>query len=763
MTQRILLTALLLLAGSSAMAQKSEFSTENAMALLTTLAGDIGPRPMGSPAEQRALAFAASKFKEYGCQESYVMPFTVAGGVNTKSGIAVGILKGKTGRIILIGGHIDSSGPDVPGADDDGSGAASVMEIARVMGQRDHNSTFVFCCWGGEEMGLRGSEYFVDHFAQMDSIDLMFQIDMADGSGLLELDPEGGNEISAPRWLVEAGFEIFYNQLHYENLYYQTQSMTINSVGKGATGSDHMPFIKKGIPALDFTSDVSYPIHSPLDNLQTFNPSGLKRSGDLVVALADRFDGGIPSRTTEKYWLLQLGTVPHFFSHGLLLAFELVVLALAIFMLVRFWLTREKVDRATKIRGSGLKVLLVLFIIQVCAWSSNLLITLLNGVRFAWVNNYAGFVVFGAVAGLIGFWLGLQILNRLRLATDPNPYFVRAIVILLLFTLGMLTASVELAIYPAAALLLVALMGVVKDRWVRLLMLLAAVAVIWKLIFFEALGLIQHGFMSILFDAIWKGLLYHLAYAVLFTVISLPFAYAGVAVYKGASSDMFALNRFRTWWGLAATSLVLVLLAIFLAGRDSYDKFWQPTVRVQETLKLGSDTMAVDISSGEYMSGVHLVYGGKDTTLRGRVNTFTMRPAIPPSSIWPVIIPALSETQANDSLRSVSRRLEINSAVPPFTVLVSYRSQQAFEASSEWAHGGNRRAAEESDRLKSYYWYSFPQMPLVIPVTFTLKPGQKLVERVEIVYDSLAYPVQLQRPLTVFTKRMVVSKEDTLQ
>ena len=118
------------------MAQKAEFSTENAMALLTTLAGDIGPRPMGSPAEQRALEFAVSKFKEYGCQESYLMPFTVAEGVNTRSGIAVGVLKGKTGRIILIGGHMDSSGPDIPGANDDGSGAASVMEIARVMGHQ---------------------------------------------------------------------------------------------------------------------------------------------------------------------------------------------------------------------------------------------------------------------------------------------------------------------------------------------------------------------------------------------------------------------------------------------------------------------------------------------------------------------------------------------------------------------------------------------------------------------------------------------------
>ncbi len=431
-------------------------------------------------------------------------------------------------------------------------------------------------------------------------------------------------------------------------------------------------------------------------------------------------------------------------------------------MLVFLWLKREKVDRALKIRWSGLKVLLVLFIIQVCAWSSNLLITLLSGVRFAWVNNYPTFVVFGTVAGLIGFWVGLQILRRWRLAADPNPYFMRAIVILVLFTLGMLSASVELALYPAAALLLVVLMAVARDRWLRLVILLAAVTVIWKLVFFESLGLIQHGFLAILLDAFWKDVLYHLSYAVLFTVISLPFAYAAVAMSMGAPPDMFALHKFRTWWGLAASVLVLVLLAVFLAGRDVYDKFWQPTVRVQETLKLGSDTAAVEISSAEYMSGLQLAYGGKDTAFQGRVNTFLMRQPIAPSNIWPVVAPATSESQAGDSLRSVSRRLEINSAVPPFTVLVTYRSQQPFEATSEWAHGGNRRAGDESDRFKSFYWYSFPQMPLAVPVTFRLKPGQKVTERVEIVYDSLAFPVQLERPRTVFTKRMVVSREDTL-
>jgi hypothetical protein len=762
MIQRFLLAALLVVAGSTAAAQNLQFSTDHAMSLLRTLAGEIGARPMGSPAEQRALAFAAAKFKEYGCQESYIMPFTVAGGVNTNSGIAVGVLKGKTGRIILIGGHMDSAGPDVPGANDDGSGAASVMEIARVMGTREHNSTLVFCCWGGEEMGLRGSEYFVDHFAMLDSIDLMLQIDMADGSGLLELDPEGGKEVSAPRWLVEAAFDIFYNQLHYEDLFYQTQSMTLNSVGNGATGSDHMPFIKRGIPALDFTSDVSYPIHTPLDNLQTFNPGGLKRSGDLVIALADRFDAGVPSRATEKYWLVQLGAEPYFFSHGVLLGFELASIAFAIVMIVFLWTRRERVDRASKIRWSGVKVLLMLFIIQAWVWMSSIVVTWLSGVRFAWVNNYQGFVVLGIVAGLIGLWFGLRISRRLRIAADPAPYLMRAIILLLVITLALLSVSVELGIYGAAALVLVALMGIIKNRWVRLILFLAAVTVIWKLVYFEDLGLIQRWLMMVRFDAWWKELLYHLAYAVFFTAISLPFGYAAVALRHGMPADLFMLKRFRTWQGLVVAGLAFVLLAVFLAGRGVYDRFWQPMVRVQQTLRWGSDTAAVDVSSGEYLSGLSITSGGIDTTLHSRITSFNFRAAIPSSPIWPTIVPSDTETKAGDSLRTVTRRLEINSPIPPFTVAVTYRSRDPFQATSDWAHGGNRRGPGDSERVKSYYWYSFPSMPLVVPVTFTLKPGQKVMERVEIVYDTLACAVQLQRPLTVFSHKMVISKEDTL-
>mgnify|MGYP001470643113 CR=1 FL=1 len=91
MKRFILVLLASILAGAAAHAQKPPFNGDSAYAVLNTIVNGIGPRPMGSPPERAALAFAAAKFKSYGCQEAYVMPMTVAGGVNTNSGVAVGI------------------------------------------------------------------------------------------------------------------------------------------------------------------------------------------------------------------------------------------------------------------------------------------------------------------------------------------------------------------------------------------------------------------------------------------------------------------------------------------------------------------------------------------------------------------------------------------------------------------------------------------------------------------------------------------------
>ena len=88
---------------------------------------------------------------------------------NINLGNTVATLKGtdpNDNRVFIISGHLDSRRTDVmdgtndaPGANDDGSGSAAVMECARVMSKHSFPATVIFVTVSGEEQGLLGSGY----------------------------------------------------------------------------------------------------------------------------------------------------------------------------------------------------------------------------------------------------------------------------------------------------------------------------------------------------------------------------------------------------------------------------------------------------------------------------------------------------------------------------------------------------------------------------------------------------------------------------
>src|SRR5205823_2976411 len=99
-------------------------------------------------------------------------------------------------RIYIVSGHYDSmcTSPidadcDAPGADDDASGTAAVLEMARVMAKYTFDATVVFMAVAGEEQGLLGSTYFAAQ-ARTNQLDVegMFTNDIVgssvDGNGV---------------------------------------------------------------------------------------------------------------------------------------------------------------------------------------------------------------------------------------------------------------------------------------------------------------------------------------------------------------------------------------------------------------------------------------------------------------------------------------------------------------------------------------------------------------------------------------------------
>jgi hypothetical protein len=105
-------------------------------------------------------------------KQSFIQPVSNRIPVPTPITNIIATLRGDTApdRIYVVTGHYDSRVTDVldftsdaPGADDDASGVATIMELARVMATRHSEATLVFAAVAGEEQGLYGS----DHMAQV--------------------------------------------------------------------------------------------------------------------------------------------------------------------------------------------------------------------------------------------------------------------------------------------------------------------------------------------------------------------------------------------------------------------------------------------------------------------------------------------------------------------------------------------------------------------------------------------------------------------
>lgn len=74
----------------------------------------------------------------------------------------------KEDETIILSAHFDSINNEgvnlsAPGADDDASGIAAVIESARILSKYDFNRTIIFCAWNAEEVGLIGSRYFTEN------------------------------------------------------------------------------------------------------------------------------------------------------------------------------------------------------------------------------------------------------------------------------------------------------------------------------------------------------------------------------------------------------------------------------------------------------------------------------------------------------------------------------------------------------------------------------------------------------------------------
>jgi len=175
---------------------------------------------------------------------------------------------------LIYGAHFDHCGKHLgqifPGADDNASGSAVVMAIAQAMARlkpRPKRSV-AFILFGGEEMGLQGSQYFVAHPPQkIETMEAMFNFDMV-GEG------DGAIVIHSPQ--PEELVHSFQKADEYLSLIIRTAPIR----GVGVRGSDYASFFQKGIPCINFISNGPHlHYHLPGDTIYRINP-------DMLAAMA---------------------------------------------------------------------------------------------------------------------------------------------------------------------------------------------------------------------------------------------------------------------------------------------------------------------------------------------------------------------------------------------------------------------------------------------------------------------------------------------
>jgi acetylornithine deacetylase/succinyl-diaminopimelate desuccinylase-like protein len=184
-------------------------------------------------------------------------------------------------RMYVVSGHYDSmcSSPtdakcDAPGANDDASGTAAVLEMARVMANRKFDATIVFMAVPGEEQGLLGATYYAEQ-AKKNNLDIeaMFTNDIigntlggngirdqhtvrvfSEGVPTNETTVEattrrsvGGENDSPARQLARFVKEV--GELHVPGM----KVWMIYRRDRYGRGGDHQPFLERGYPAIRFT------------------------------------------------------------------------------------------------------------------------------------------------------------------------------------------------------------------------------------------------------------------------------------------------------------------------------------------------------------------------------------------------------------------------------------------------------------------------------------------------------------------------------
>lgn len=281
---------------------------------------ELQGRKAGSEYARMAADYIIGHYTQIGLKPffgEWEVPFTKYG---TEYTDVVGVIEGSDPALkdeyIVLGAHYDHlgvrNGNVYNGADDNASGSAALIEIARELYASRENlkRSVIIAAFDAEEIGLYGSSFLADTLSKTvgkDKIKLMMSIDMVGwykASGKLKM--EGVATIRDGRSIITSEAEKCYitvDPKRFENSIF--------------TATDTEGFAKKGIPTLAVTTGLKSPYHKPEDDAELIDYEGLDQVSGYIASLTGTLasdpsfesSGKVARKHDPRKRFLELGVV----------------------------------------------------------------------------------------------------------------------------------------------------------------------------------------------------------------------------------------------------------------------------------------------------------------------------------------------------------------------------------------------------------------------------------------------------------------------
>jgi len=249
------------------------------------LAEEIGPRPAGSSGEKQAARYIHGSLESLGYETITSEPIVLPGGRGYTQNVIASRPERHRGKwTLVVAAHYDSKNENCPAANDNGSGVGMLLEIARILSQRElpYRLLFLFC--GAEEHlgdvsspSLMGSRAFVNNYRVSGGEDIvgMINVDMVGVGEKLYMQTVGPHGDKLGEVVANSAHRLALRINHYH----------------GPHGSDHIPFGWAGIPAVWLQRLPDPRRDTPEDQMQYVQAEALGEVGQLLVDVLDSVSG----------------------------------------------------------------------------------------------------------------------------------------------------------------------------------------------------------------------------------------------------------------------------------------------------------------------------------------------------------------------------------------------------------------------------------------------------------------------------------------